>query len=141
MTTRRGSFRWGAGALLRVSTDPGGLDLPEELDLYGTDGAARGVEWLTTVLADEHVRAVLSVASPSLITAIDALIACHEPEARRVRRAVVAVASYLVRWQRRATPFGLFAGVGLARIGSGTQVRWGSAHRMAVRQAGRRVAR
>ncbi|MEU9891096.1 lantibiotic dehydratase [Sphaerisporangium sp. NPDC051017] len=134
MATRRSSFQWGgSGALLRASTDPGGLDLPEDLDLFAADASARGLAWLAQVVGHAEVRAALALASPALIAAIDALLACEEPDVRQVRRAVVAMASYLLRWQCRATPFGLFAGVCLARIGARTQVRWGKTHRTVVR--------
>src|SRR5947208_2826209 len=54
-------------------------------------------------------------------------------DARTVRRVVTSLASYVLRWQRRPTPFGLFAGVGVARIGDGAKVRWGGEHRVAAR--------
>ena len=36
-------YRWVGAALLRASTDPGGLDLPADLDLFGTDAAGARV--------------------------------------------------------------------------------------------------
>ena len=126
-------YRWAGAVLLRASTDPGGLDLPEDLDLFSDDTARRGLAWLSTVWQREEVRAALAEASPALSRQIDALVALGSHDASRVRRAVISLASYVLRWQQRPTPFGLFAGVGLARIGARAEVRWGREHRVAVR--------
>ncbi|MGI9000471.1 MAG: lantibiotic dehydratase family protein [Pseudonocardia sp.] len=134
MTARSsGLYRWAGAALLRASTDPGGLDLPEDLDLFGDDSAQRGLAWLSTVWQREEIRATLDQASPALSRQIDAMVTLGSCDARKVRRVVISLASYLLRWQQRPTPFGLFAGVGLARIGGETKVRWGGEHRVMVR--------
>ncbi|MGH3869244.1 MAG: hypothetical protein ACRDQ4_24675 [Pseudonocardiaceae bacterium] len=52
-------YRWAGAALLRASTDPGGLDLPENLDLFGEDSAQQGLAWLSAVWQREEVRAAL----------------------------------------------------------------------------------
>ncbi len=126
-------YRWAGAALLRASTDPGGLDLPEDLDLFGDDAAQRGLAWLSAVWQREEVRAALGEASPALSRQIDAMVALGSRDASRVRRAVISLASYVLRWQQRPTPFGLFAGVGLSRIGARAEVRWGREHRVTVR--------
>jgi thiopeptide-type bacteriocin biosynthesis protein len=126
-------YRWAGAALLRASTDPGGLDLPDSLDLVGDDAAERGLAWLSEVWQREEVRATLGHASPDLSRQIDDMVAVGSRDARTVRRVVISLASYLLRWQRRPTPFGLFAGVGLARIGAGAKVRWGGEHRVVIR--------
>lgn len=126
-------YRWAGAALLRASTDPGGLDLPEDLDLFGDDTAQRGLAWLSAVWQREEVRAALGEASPALSRQIDAMVALGSRDASRVRRAVISLASDVLRWQQRPTPFGLFAGVGLARIGARAEVRWGREHRVTVR--------
>ena len=53
---------------------------------------------------------------------------------RDLRRAVVSLASYLLRWQRRVTPFGLFAGVLPAGTGPAAAVL-ASGHRAVARPA------
>ncbi|WP_322753059.1 lantibiotic dehydratase [Frankia sp. Cas3] len=126
-------YRWVGAALLRASTDPGELDLPEDLDLFGADAAQEGLAWLSATWQREEIRAAIGQASPALSQQIDDVLTFSGGDARTVRRAVISVASYLLRWQRRPTPFGLFAGVGLARIGAGAKVRWGRDHRVAVR--------
>ncbi|MGH3941778.1 MAG: lantibiotic dehydratase [Pseudonocardiaceae bacterium] len=126
-------YRWAGAALLRASTDPGGLDLPEDLDLFGDDTAQRGLAWVSALWQHEEVRAAVGEASPALSQQIDAMVAVRSGDARKVRRVVISLASYVLRWQQRPTPFGLFAGVGLARIGARAEVRWGREHRVAVR--------
>jgi hypothetical protein len=46
---------------------------------------------------------------------------------------VLATARYLLRMTGRSTPFGLFAGVATARVGSDPAVRWGGHHRPVIR--------
>ena len=130
------AYEWSGVALLRASTDPGGLDLPADLDAPGEDGIARQAEWLSHVWRREEVRAALAVASPALGGQIEAIMSAEHHEHPQVRRVVLALASYLLRWQRRATPFGLFAGAGLARIGGPAQVRWGDQREVARADAG-----
>ncbi len=96
---------------MRASTDPGELDLPEDLDLFGDDTAQRGLAWLSAVWQREEVRAALGEASPALSRQIDAMVALGSRDASRVRRAVISLASSVLRWQQRPTPFGLFAGL------------------------------
>nr|WP_243707192.1 lantibiotic dehydratase [Micromonospora sp. KC606] len=72
--------------------------------------------------ARADVRDALALASPSLAGQLDRISAGPDTAtAKVVRRAVISVAGYLLRWQRRATPFGLFAGVTIAGTGSDRQ--------------------
>ena len=57
------------------------------------------------------------MASPDLAARIGQMISPRPASTRDLRRAVVSLASYLRRWQRRVTPFGLFAGVSSAAPG------------------------
>ncbi|MFD5781757.1 lantibiotic dehydratase [Streptomyces sp. NPDC126933] len=127
------NYRCQDGALLRVTTDPGGLDLPRDLDLSGADAAARGREWLTAAWQREEVRVAVSAASPALSDRIGEIVNGRRCDARRVRRTVLSLASYLLRWQRRSTPFGRFAGVAPVRIGDVPRVSWGGRHSTGVR--------
>ncbi|HEX7658264.1 MAG TPA: lantibiotic dehydratase [Pseudonocardiaceae bacterium] len=126
------AYRWCGVAVLRASTDPGGWDLPD-VDLCGDRAMERGLAWLSDLWAHAEVRAAVTYASPALSRRVDDVIAGRHGDRHTVRRVVLSVASYLLRWRGRATPFGLFAGVGVARIGGGAKVRWGREHRVVTR--------
>lgn len=126
-------YRWPEVVLLRAGTDPGGLELPHDLDLTTDDVADDGVRWLSQLWQREEVRAAVHGASPSLTQAIEQLTTAEQPDHTAVRRAVASVASYLLRWRGRCTPFGRFAGVAIAHIGREPKIRWGSDHRVTSR--------
>src|ERR1700689_3710492 len=65
------AYRWVGTGLLRASTDPGGLDLPGDLDL---SVAESGVRWLASVWARDEVRAAGSDPSPALRQRSETLI-------------------------------------------------------------------
>ncbi|WP_344242571.1 lantibiotic dehydratase family protein [Actinocorallia libanotica] len=119
--------------LVRATTDPGGLDLP---DLDPTDRTAletHGRAWLTKTWERPQIRAAVAAASPDLAANLDRwVIPGDHATARDVRRAVLSLAGYVKRWQGRTTPFGLFAGVTAARIGPAS-VRIGTGHRSIAR--------
>ncbi|WP_043632771.1 lantibiotic dehydratase [Nonomuraea candida] len=104
--------------MVRASTDPGDLELPTCLDLRDPASFQQeGRTWLAKVWARGEVREALQMASPDLAVRVDALLDAAVPPAGDVRRAVMATVSYLLRWQRRSTPFGLFAGITTAAVG------------------------
>ncbi|WP_225796029.1 lantibiotic dehydratase [Streptomyces aculeolatus] len=72
-------------------------------------------------------------ASPALATQVDALCATDVPEARRLRKAVLSVARYVLRAQHRPTPFGLFAGVTTAMFATRARAEWGGSHVVTAR--------
>lgn len=129
------SYQWRGGAMLRASTDPGGLEPPPGLDLDAADGTVQGRAWLAQVWQRSAVRSAVEAASPSLGEQIGR-IAGGAGDDRQVRRAVLSLASYLLRWQRRATPFAWFAGVAPVHIGPRAQVVWGQRHRGVPRADG-----
>ena len=55
-------YRQSGPVLIRATTDPGGLALPENFDLHGDAVAARA--WLTCVWDRESVREAVQIASP-----------------------------------------------------------------------------
>ncbi|MGH3865774.1 MAG: lantibiotic dehydratase [Pseudonocardiaceae bacterium] len=128
-------YRQAGTVLIRASTDPGGLALPDDLDLFGDgDAVAESTRvWLAQVWLRDDVREAVHVASPVLSRQVDEVLAGRKRDARRLRRIVVSLASYLLRWQGRATPFGLFAGVAVVTVGGQPVVRWGQCHRVVVR--------
>ncbi len=124
--------------LARVTTDPGDLDPPAQLN--PADAATieqEGRAWLAKVWARPDVRDAVTLASPVLAARLDHIIgdATTGTTTKELRRAVVSVTSYLLRWQRRATPFGLFAGVGTVGVGP-AMVKVGTRHRAVARVDG-----
>ncbi len=93
----------------------------------------RGQAWLAEVWQRAEIRDALAAASPGLCRQIADLVVERRDDPRLVRRVVLSLASYLLRWQRRPTPFGLFAGIAAVRIGATAQLSWGSVHRTGVR--------
>lgn len=79
--------------------------------------ASDELAWLATQWAQPELRDAIRLASPDLAGRVSQLLTDSAPPPRAVHRAVAATASYLTRWQRRATPFGLFAGVTTVTVG------------------------
>lgn len=127
------AFQWQDGALLRASTVPAGLRLDVPEDMYGHDDLDRCRSWLRAVWGHREVRDAVAAASPALCAQVEAVVAERQCDERRVRRTALSVVSYLLRWQRRPTPFALFAGVAPVRIGGAAAVGWGDKHATSVR--------
>ncbi|MEV4515595.1 lantibiotic dehydratase [Dactylosporangium sp. NPDC049525] len=112
-------FRSTGVVMVRATTAPDDLDVPAQLDL--ADDAAvlhEGWPWLAKTWARADVRDALSLASPALTAQLDRFVERADTvPVRDVRRALTSMAGYVLRWQRRATPFGVFAGVTLATTG------------------------
>ncbi|MFD6754949.1 lantibiotic dehydratase [Micromonospora gifhornensis] len=127
-------FRSASVIMARATTDPGDLDVPSHLDLASDTAVLReGLPWLMKTWARADIRDALALASPTLADQLDRVSASPDTAmAKVVRRAVISVAGYLLRWQRRTTPFGLFAGVTIAAIGAGS-VTVGRQHRAVAR--------
>ncbi|MBM7776003.1 hypothetical protein JOD54_006207 [Actinokineospora baliensis] len=124
-------YRHTGVVLVRATTYPGDLDPPPDLDLSDPTAIERGRTWLAAVWTRSEVRDALRLASPALTARLDQVL--QGPSSlKQVRRAVTSMASYLLRWQRRATPFGLFAGVGTASIGPAA-AKVGVEHRVVLR--------
>ena len=128
------AYRHSGGLLIRASTYPDNLQLPEPPDPSSPadDYATRGLAWLACVWQHDEVRRVVEVASPVLFQQIGEALA-GQPDARRTRRLVRSLVSYLLRWRGRATPFGLFAGVAPAHVGERAVARWSDNHRVVAR--------
>jgi thiopeptide-type bacteriocin biosynthesis protein len=118
--------------LVRATTDPGGLLPSEDPDLSRGETAEPGRAWLAQAWQRADVREAIRLASPALSRQIDQTLRGAQG-AVQVRRAVISLAAYLLRWQGRATPFGLFAGVAAVRAGCEPTVQWGQAHKITAR--------
>ncbi len=119
----------------RATTDPGDLAPPTHLNLSDpTEVKQEGRAWLAKVWARSEVREALRLASTALGARIDQLLddSAGPHSVKELRRAIISVASYLLRWQRRPTPFGMFAGVSAAAIGP-AMADVGAGHRTVVR--------
>ncbi|CAL9312679.1 hypothetical protein SUDANB180_02621 [Streptomyces sp. enrichment culture] len=91
-------------------------------------GSAARIEWLRTVWANDDVAETLRHASPVLADHVEAVCAAENPVERDVRRVAMSVVRYLLRAEHRATPFGLFAGVTVAKVGPRAGAEWGHGH-------------
>lgn len=127
-------FRPAGPLLVRATTDPGDLDVPSQLDLTDPAAVAQdGAAWLAKTWSRSETRHAVTLASPALAAELDRLL--DQPArttVKQLRRAITSLSSYLLRWQRRATPFGLFAGLTTATVGA-TRVAFGVRHRAVAR--------
>lgn len=123
-------YEWQGAAMLRATTHPGPADIPRTLNL---DDVAVTRGWLNRIWQRHDVRSALELATPVLSDAIEAVVQGRQSEPRHVRRTALSTASYLLRWQHRPTPHGLFAGIAPVTVGLRANVRWGDKPRVTVR--------
>ncbi|MFF3556230.1 lantibiotic dehydratase [Streptomyces tsukubensis] len=125
------TYQWQHGVLLRASTSPRQIPVPD-LDLDGPGLAARGRQWLSGVWLPP-VPDALAAASPVLCERVNDILVGTVTDPRRVRRAIRSVAAYLLRWNHRPTPFGVFAGVAPVQPAKAARVLWGDGYRTVLR--------
>ncbi|MFJ6569821.1 lantibiotic dehydratase [Streptomyces sp. NPDC091292] len=123
-------YQWTGAAMLRATTVPSPADIPHGLSL---DDAVSTRSWLTEIWQRPDVRNALTTASPVLARTVDSTVHGMPPPPRQIRRAAMSVVSYLLRWQQRPTPFGLFAGAAPLTFGTAPHARWGNDHRVRLR--------
>ncbi|MGW2115357.1 lantibiotic dehydratase [Streptomyces zhihengii] len=123
-------YQWQGVAMLRATTSPGPADIPRTLDL---DSVAVTRGWLNRIWQREDFRCALEPATPVLSDAITAVVQGRQTEPRHVRRTAMSTVSYLLRWQHRPTPLGLFAGTAPVTVGPRARARWGDKHRVLIR--------
>ena len=136
------SYRHHDQALLRTTTDPGDFDLLPDLDLSEPGTVhGEGRDWLVKLWARDDAREAISLASPDLAAHISHLTnsGASAADTRDLRRAILSAVGYMARWQRRVTPFGLFAGIVPVRTGLASR-HLGMAHRAVARPDGEWVA-
>lgn len=104
-----------------------------ESSAAGVQAAASAREWLRLTW-QEPLASAIELAAPDLADRIHTVLGDNRPAPpREMRRLVRSVQRYAVRARGRATPFGLFAGVGVARFGAGAVYRsrpWRAAARV-----------
>ncbi|MBW1597212.1 lantibiotic dehydratase family protein [Streptomyces sp. JJ38] len=83
--------------------------------------------------ADDAFRQAVSSASPDLERQVQSILDGRSPKVRRVRRAALATARYAIRYARRSTPYGLFAGVTLIEFGETAEAWFGGRHQTVAR--------
>ncbi|MGW7386619.1 lantibiotic dehydratase [Streptomyces sp. NPDC054794] len=123
-------YQWQGAAMLRATTNPGQADVPSTLNL---DDVSVTRIWLNRIWQREEVRSALELATPVLSDAITAVVQGKQTDPRHVRRTALSTVSYLLRWQHRPTPLGLFAGTAPVSVGPRASVRWGDKPRATVR--------
>ncbi|MEU9120573.1 lantibiotic dehydratase [Streptomyces sp. NPDC048506] len=116
------TYQWQRGALLRASTAPRQIPVPD-LDLHGADIPAKGRAWLSEVW-HAPVPDAVAAASPVLCQRVTDILNGTLTDSRRIRRAVRSVAAYLLRWNHRPTPFGVFAGVAPVHVSTSARIDW-----------------
>ncbi|WP_240796305.1 lantibiotic dehydratase family protein [Streptomyces sp. RFCAC02] len=133
MTRARHSLYGNAGGgMLRAAVNLTGPDMPP----WPCPAAPleHWRSWLNTVWTDQSFRQAVATASPDLARQVASILGGRTPGVRRVRRAALATARYAIRYARRSTPFGLFAGVALlGDFGDTSEVRVGEGHRVVAR--------
>ncbi|CCK32121.1 lantibiotic dehydratase-like protein [Streptomyces davaonensis JCM 4913] len=125
------TYQWQPGMLLRASTASRPIPVPD-IDLHGEDTAIRGRQWLEEVW-HAPMPTALSAASPALCQRVTEILNGTVTDGRRIRRAVRSVAAYLLRWNHRPTPFGVFAGVAPAEPAQAAHILWGEGYRTVLR--------
>ncbi|MFF4709694.1 lantibiotic dehydratase family protein, partial [Streptomyces sp. NPDC001297] len=89
--------------------------------------------WLSTAWSNSAFFHAVSQASPHLAEQVEAIIDGRTPKVRRIHRAALATARYAIRYARRSTPYGLFAGVAPLGFDQTTSVRIGDEHQVVAR--------
>jgi hypothetical protein len=89
--------------------------------------------WLQQTWQTADFATAVTAASPVLASRVDQVCVGRSLPEPEVRRMVLSVLRYVLRARTRATPFGLFAGVAAARIGTAPALRRGTEHRATAR--------
>jgi class I lanthipeptide synthase len=128
-------FRCVDAAVIRAAAHDSELNLPPWPDLTGQtpEQVRQWRSWLRQLWEHEALVEAIEVASPTLARTVQDVCDGLADQPRRVRRVVESMVGYLLRMTSRATPFGLFAGVAPAGLGSRASVRWGEHHRAVAR--------
>lgn len=122
-------YRHGGVGLLRAALAPVSHDPQAWPDPDDQSGCRA---WLDQVWSDQQMAGAISQASPTLATQVGSGRLGHL-DRKKLRRATLSTARYLLRATGRPTPFGLFAGVTNVSAAPTAQMRWGTSHQPVVR--------
>lgn len=131
-------YRYLNAAMLRAPAWPPDQQLTSWPDLTAHAGHDSWRPWLAHLWQMPSFATAVEQASPDLARRVREICAGGQVPDARVRSAVLSTMRYLLRASGRATPFGLFAGLAPARIGTTADppsVRIGDAHRPVARVA------
>ncbi|MFY1633681.1 lantibiotic dehydratase [Solwaraspora sp. WMMB335] len=120
--------RFGIARLSLLPAETVDSHMPEDLE-----DTEQLCEFLRVVAADPVAREAIAVSSLSLDDTLEDVATGRPLKPAQLRRAAAVAARYLNRMRRRATPFGLMAGVASLRFGDRATVAIGAAHRKHVR--------
>lgn len=119
------AFECGEVALVRAAALPLPSDAPTAARQSRPSGEAphepeesRLRRQITELAAEPRFMEAVSLASASLAAEVDRVLAGERLRLKSLRRIAMALAKYRSRMSHRPTPFGLFAGVGLAGFGT-----------------------
>ncbi|MER7363254.1 lantibiotic dehydratase family protein [Nonomuraea wenchangensis] len=129
--SRRTLYRRTGTGMLRAAVNLSAPVLPQ---WPGPDApTAQWRSWLAPIWADDIFRRTIANASPDLARQVEAILDGRSTNARRARRAALALARYALRYEHRSTPFGLFAGVCPLDFGATSAVLVGEGHEIVAR--------
>jgi thiopeptide-type bacteriocin biosynthesis protein len=118
-------------AVVRAAVSSKAAGLPPwwpDLTGHSAEHRRQWRDWLRAVWADEALAEAVTGASPTLAAAVEDICGGRVDQPRRIRKATQSLVGYVLRMTTRATPFGLFAGVGPAALGGRAAVVWGETH-------------
>ncbi|SDD87008.1 thiopeptide-type bacteriocin biosynthesis domain-containing protein [Glycomyces harbinensis] len=136
-------FRALDAGLIRATARAGASPLPPLPTPDRTDdtSAAAQREWIRLAWCDAAFAEAIETASPALAERIEAVLAGRVVDAAQIRRVAFAILRYDLRFESRATPFGLFAGVAPVRFADSPEVVSGAQHRALARPEALRLRR
>ncbi|GIF75970.1 lantibiotic dehydratase family protein [Asanoa siamensis] len=112
-------FRRVDAATIRISAHR----WPDEPTAWPRCGDATAiVSWLRAMWSTGGLADAIWAGSPQLASRVEAACSGAEQDVDRLWRVALSVARYVVRAQRRSTPFGLFSGVSALRFGTAVAV-------------------
>jgi thiopeptide-type bacteriocin biosynthesis protein len=114
--------------------------MPADLDLSPTADPEPCRDWLARTWQHPEMQVAVWLASPDLAKRITTVLArdavSPTGEGRALNRLAMTLACYVLRWQCRPTPFGMFAGVTAVSGGHAASACFGTDHRIRARPDG-----